>query len=256
MAGRLAKYTSEARMLNDPKDALLNVVLFDAAILGVMLGCFWAGIFVVRRLGYPVGYGLGALGFVRPRIGYFAGAVLGLVIGIGAAFALNFLLVPLTAFVLEELGYSLRPGMQEPLMRGLGDWIGESPGIAISVIIFVVVLFGPAIEEIIFRGALFGSLYKLGLVLSSKLWKRGNKASKAVENASFVFSALASSAMFAPLHLEPLLLPALFVLAIILCALYRWTGSLLTSFMAHAAFNWFAVSILIFNELGVLPTQV
>ena len=241
-------------MISDPKNALLYLVLTDALILGVVIGCFWAGVFVARKLGYPAGYGLRALGFARPRMGYLSGAGIGLVIGIGAAFTLNLLLVPLSAFVLEKLGYSVRSNVQEPLIRELGEWIGESPGVAISVIISVVVLFGPAVEEIIFRGALFGGLYRLGAALSGRLRSHGKGAGKTVGKISFVFAALASSTAFALLHLEPLLLPALFVLAIVLCALYRWTESLLTSFVAHAAFNWFAVSILILSSLETLPT--
>jgi membrane protease YdiL (CAAX protease family) len=242
-------------MVSDPRDALLYVVLADTAILGVIIVCFWVGIFLARRLGHPVGYGLGALGFVRPRIGYRTGVWLGSAVGLGALF-LSFLLIPLSTLVFEKLGYSVRSNTQEPLLQGIQDWVGESPGTAILATISVVVLFGPAAEEIIFRGVLFGSLYKLGTALSSELWGHGKGAGKLGERISFAFAALVSSASFALLHLEPLFLATLFVLAIILCVLYQWTGSLFTSFVAHATFNSFAVLTIILTGLEVLPAQV
>lgn len=242
-------------MVSDPRDALLYIVLADTAILGAIIVCFWVGIFVARRLGHPVGYGLGALGFVRPKIGYRAGVWLGSAVGLGALF-LSFVLIPLSTLVFEKLGYSVRSNTQEPLLQGIQDWVGESPGTAILAAISVVVLFGPAAEEIIFRGVLFGSLYKLGTALSSELRGHGKGAGKLGEKISFAFAALVSSASFALLHLEPLFVATLFVLAIILCALYQWTGSLFTSFVAHATFNSFAVLTIILTGLGVLPTQV
>lgn len=242
-------------MISDPRDALIYVVLADTAILVVIIVCFWTGVFVARRLKYPLGYGLGALGFVRPRIGYRTGVLLGSSVGLGALF-LSFLLIPLNTLVLEELGYTVRSNTQEPLLQGIQDWIGESPGTAILAAISVVVLFGPAAEEIIFRGVLFGSLYKLGTSLSNELRGNGKGAGKLGERISFAFAALVSSTSFALLHLEPVFLATLFVLAIILCALYRWTGSLFTSFVAHATFNSFTVLAIILAGLGVLPEQV
>ena len=139
-------------------------------------------------------------------------------------------------------------------MRGLGEWVGESPQVAIPAMVFVVVLFAPAVEEIIFRGAIFGGLRKLAALLFGRL--RGRGKSRFEEVVSFIFAALASSTAFAFLHLDPVLLPALSVLAIALCALYRVTGSLLAPFVTHATFNSFAVLIIILNGLGALPTQV
>src|SRR5215217_1762963 len=209
-------------MLNDPKDALLYILLYDAAILAFAIVCFWAGVFVAQRLGYTASYGLGALGLTKPKPGYFVGAGLGAVVGIGAL-GLSFFLTTLSALILEELGYSTQSNVQEPLMRGIGEWMGESPATAISAAIFVVVFFGPVIEEIIFRGAIFGGLYKLSAALSGRLRGQGKGAGKVGERVSLAFAALVSSTSFALLHLEPVLLPALFALAIILCALYRWT---------------------------------
>ena len=239
----------------DPIAALLSVLLIDGVILGFTFGWFWVGVFVARRLGHPAGYGLGALGLSKPRSGYFAAAKLGLVVGVGAL-AVNLVVFPLSVFVLEGLGYSTDRTVQEPLMRGIQGWVGESPEIAIPVTIFVVVLFAPAVEEVIFRGAVYGGLRKLVALLLGRLRRLGKGPSRIGGSVSFIFAALISSALFALLHLELVLLPALFALAIALCVLYQRTDSLLPCFVAHASFNSFAVLIIILSGLGALPVQI
>jgi membrane protease YdiL (CAAX protease family) len=129
-------------------------------------------------------------------------------------------------------------------MRALEGWVRESPGTAIPAIVLVVVIVGPAVEELVFRGAIFNGLYRLSRVSKSP----GTSARRA----AFALSALASSALFALLHLEPVLLPALLILAVILCALFERTGSLLPPFVAHATFNSFAVLLIILSGLDVL----
>jgi membrane protease YdiL (CAAX protease family) len=240
---------------SDSAQTLYYLLIQDSTVLGFVIGFFLAGVFVARRLGFPASYGLRSLGLARPKKGYFAAVGLGLMVGVGAL-TLSFLVVPLSTYVVEWLGYSADRSVQEPFMRGLGDWIGENPETAIPATISVVVLFGPAVEEIIFRGALFGGLRKLTAFLLGRLRGRVKGASEVGEAIPFAFAALVSSVAFALLHGEPVLFPMLFVLAIALCAIYRRTGSLLASFAAHATFNSFAVLIIILSGLGVLPTQV
>jgi membrane protease YdiL (CAAX protease family) len=48
--------------------------------------------------------------------------------------------------------------------------------------------------------------------------------------------------------------PVLFVLAFVLCMLYRRTGSLLPCLVTHATFNAFAVALVILSGFGALPT--
>jgi len=242
-------------MLSDPVQALSLVLLQDTLILVLVLGFFWAGVFVARRLGRPASYGLGALGLARPKRGHFAAVGLGLTIG-AAALILSGPLNLLSVFVLERFGISTESTVQAPLFRDIQEWVGENPGTAIPMTVFVVVLFAPAVEETIFRGALFGGLRKLAALLFGRLRGHGKGAGKLGETVSFVLAALASSTAFALLHFEPVILPALFVLAVALCGLYRRTGSLLPGFVAHAAFNSSAVLVMILSGLGVLPTQV
>lgn len=238
-------------MPSDPVEILSGVLLSDSIVLGLVLGFFWVGVFVARRLGGPASYGLGALGLTKPKRGYLAGMGLGLTIG-ALALVLSGPLNLLSVFVLEWFGISTESTVQEPLFRGIQEWVGENPGTAIPVTVFVVVLFGPAAEEIVFRGALFGGLRKLAALL----FGRQRRPGKGGETIPFVLAALASSTAFALLHFEPVILPALLALAVVLCALYRRTGSLLPGFVAHAAFNSSAVLVLILSGLGVLPTQV
>jgi CAAX protease family protein len=238
-------------MPSDPVRTLSEVLLFDSLILALTVGLFWAGVFVARRLGRPAGYGLGALGLARPRSGYFVAVLLGLAVGTGALF-LSFLALPVSAYVLDWLGYSTERTVQEPFMQGLGEWIGEDPGTAIPATVFVVVLFAPAVEEIIFRGAVFGGLRNLAALLFGRPRRHGKGTGKAGGAIPFVLAAVASSTAFALLHLEPVLLATLIVLAFALCALYQRTGSLLAPFAAHATFNSFAVLVIILSGLGVL----
>lgn len=239
-------------MLEDPANVLLLTVLQDVVLFVLTVGLFWAGVSVARRfLRRPVGYSLVPLGFSKPKSGYFAGASLGLLAGLGALIA-SLVIAPLSIYVLEALGYSAERRVQGPFMEGLSGWIGEDPGIAIPAIVAVVVFFGPAVEEVIFRGAIFGGLYRLGLFLSRTLRKGGGY--KGTEDlAPFVLATLLSSVLFALVHLEPVALPVLFVLAVGLCMLYRRTGSLLPCLVAHATFNSFAVLAIVLSGLEVLP---
>src|SRR3712207_651924 len=196
-----------------------------------------------------LGYSLAPLGFSRPRGGFFAGAGAGFLTGLGALL-LSAVVNPVSVRVFDRLGYSTESTVQQPFMRGLMGWVRESPGVAIPAIICVVVIFGPAVEELVFRGAIFNGLYRLGGQISMGMEGNGYSG-RATRNISFALSALVSSVVFALLHLEPVLLPGLLVLAVILCALFARTGSLLPTFVAHATFNSLAVLLIILGGLGI-----
>ena len=244
-------------MLDDPSQALLFVVVQDTAFFVLTIGLFWVGVYVARRLGRPVGYSLAPLGFSKPKIGYLAGVGLGLTVGTVALVA-SLLITPLSAYVVEELGYSSESRVQGPFREGLASWVGESPETAIPAIVAVVVFLGPAVEELVFRGAVFGGLYRLGLFFSRKLGakpdgKPDGGGRGIGGQVSFALSALISSVLFSLVHLEPVILLVLFILAVVLCALYRRTKSLLPCLVAHATFNSFAVLVVILMGLGALP---
>ncbi len=238
----------------DSQDALLSVVLLDAAAAGFVIGGFWIAVALMRRFGRKMGYSLAPLGFSRPRGGVPAGIGVGMLVGV-FAFLSSLVVTPLSVLVLERLGYSTESTIQRPFMEGLADWVRESPGVAVPAIVLVVVVFGPAVEELIFRGVVFNGFYRLGAWIS---WRSKGKPRPTTPHGKtiFVFSALASSILFALLHLEPVLLPVLLILAMTLCALFLRTGSLLPSIVAHATFNSFATSLVILSGLGVLDIPI
>src|SRR5688572_25078821 len=208
----------------DSQDALLSFIVMSAVAAGAVIGGFWLAVFWMRSLGRKVGYSLAPLGFSRPSGGILAGIGAGMAVGIGAVL-LGMIVNPISIFVLERLGYSTESTVQQPFMQGLVGWVQESPGVAIPAIILVVVLFGPAVEELVFRGVVFNGLYRLGTLIHTRLV--GTEYSEGFSSKMiFISSALASSILFALLHLEPVLLPVLLVLAITLCALFQRTGSL------------------------------
>ncbi len=231
------------------QEQLINVVLLDFAVAVLVVLGFWLGVTLLRVAGRKAGYSLAPLGFSRPRGGVLAGIGVGVAAGIGAI-VLSAMLNPLSALVLERLGYSTESTVQRPLIRGLVTWIRESPGLAVPAIVVVIVLFAPAVEELVFRGAVFNGLYRLlGLFASRSSGKAG--LSGTARKAAFALCALASSVLFALLHLEPVLLPSLLILAVVLCALFQWSQSLLPSFVAHATFNSFTTALVILSGLGV-----
>ena len=240
--------------MGEAQGALLSVVIMDAAIAMLVVGGFWLSIFLMRRFGNKVGYSLAPLGFSRPEGGASGGIFLGVFVGV-FAIALGFVVNPLSAYVLERLGYSTQSTVQQPFMQGLSGWVRESPGLAVTAIVLVVVVFGPAVEELIFRGVVFNGLYRLGT------WFATRSVGEDVPvmpygKTIFALSALASSVLFALLHLEPVLLPMLLILAVILCYLFRRTGSLLPCIVAHATFNSFATAIIVLDGLGVLNVPI
>jgi membrane protease YdiL (CAAX protease family) len=234
-------------VVDDPQQALLSVVLLNIALVGLTVGLFWAGVFVARSFGRTSGYSLAPLGFSRPRGGLLVGTVAGILTGLGALL-ISLFVNPASVFVLDRLGYTTESRVQGPFMRTLEGWVRESPGVAIPAIVLVVIIVGPAVEELVFRGAVFNGLYRL-----TRMSKSPGATAK---RASFALSALASSALFALLHLEPVVLPALLILAVILCALFERTGSLLPPFVAHATFNSFAVLLIILSGLDVLDIPI
>jgi hypothetical protein len=215
---------------------------------------FWLGVTVVRAFGRKVSFSLAPLGFSRPKGGLLAGIGGGFAVGIGAI-VVSLIVNPVSVFVLDRLGYSTESTVQQPFMRGLVGWVEDNPAAAIPAIILVVVLFGPAVEELVFRGAVFNGLNRLGALISSRAVGREGPA-RTASKTSFVLSTLASSVFFALLHLEPVLLPAILLLATALCVLFQRTGSLLPPFVAHATFNSFATSLIILNGLGVFEMPV
>lgn len=240
-------------MTNDPGTLLLLVVVQNIIFLTLTVGIYWAGVFVARRYGRNTGYSLSPLGIARPRGGILAGIVTGIAVGLGA-FLLSIVIGTLSALVLGKLGYSTQNAAQQSLMSGIKDWVTGNPGLAIPAAFFVISFVGPAVEELVFRGAIFGGLYRLGIFLSYRI--AGRKTETGGRRLPLIVAAILSSALFAALHGALVIIPPIFVLALILCALYRHTGSLLPTFAAHATFNSIVVTAIVLSGLGVVSVPV
>ena len=240
--------------MGEAQATLLSTVVLDALVAMVVVGGFWAAIALMGLFGNKVSYSLAPLGFSRPEGGALGGIFLGMSVG-AFSIALSFAVKPLSAYVLKRLGYSTESTLQQPFMQGLSAWVRESPGAAVPAIILVAVFFGPAVEELVFRGVVFNGLYRLGAWISKGPYDTKG-AVQPPGKAVFALSALASSVLFALLHLEPVLVPVLVIFAVVLCSLFRRTGSLLPCFVAHATFNSFATAVIVLDGLGVLNVPI
>lgn len=243
----------------NPELLILSVVLQNVILFAVTLGIYLSGTFVLRQVRgkSASGYGLAPLGLSRPRGGYLAGISIGVLVGFGALI-LSLILNAASSLVLERLGLPADNSAQAPLMDGITSWVRESPGVAIPLAFFAVVLLGPAVEELVFRGAIFGGLYRLFSFATERGVRRNAspdgapQGSPAANRFALVLAAALSSVLFALLHFSPVLVVALFVLAVVLCELYRRSGSLLGPFVAHATFNSFAVIALVLTGLDLI----
>jgi len=225
----------------------------NTTVAASVIVLFWLGVVMARAFGRKASFSLAPLGFRRPGGGLLAGAGLGVAVGVGAI-VVSIIVNPISVFVLDRLGYSTESTVQQPFMRGLVGWVEANPAAAIPTIVLVVVVIGPAVEELVFRGAVFNGLNRLGALVSSRTV--GAASGRTSGKTTFVLSALLSSVFFALLHLEPVLLPAILILAVALCTLFQRTGSLLPPLVAHATFNSFATSLIILNGLGVFDIPV
>lgn len=238
--------------ISGPQQALLSVVALNLVLAGATICVFWAGVLVTRLLKRKSSFSLAPLGFALPKNGALRGISVGLSVGVAAVFV-GALLNAASAVVFESLGYPADSRIQEPFMQSLRGWVQESPATAIPAIVFVVVVFGPFVEELVFRGAIFNGLYRLVRLFPAQI---GRSLTRSADRVSFALAAVISSGFFALLHLEPVLLPALLTLAVALCALFRWSGSLIPPFVAHATFNSFATLLIILSGLGVFELPI
>lgn len=244
-----------------PGMLVLLIVLQNLLFFALTVGIFWAGAFVLRALRGKdaAGYGLSALGLRRPRGGYLAAVSIGVLVGFGALL-LSIMLNAASSVVLDGLGLPADNSAQQPLMEGITQWVRESPGIAIPLAFFAVVILTPVVEEIMFRGAIFGGLYRLFRFATERGMRSGGTSevtlSSTVGKVAFGLSAALSSVLFSLLHFSPVLVIALFTLALVLCELYRRSGSILAPIVAHATFNSFAVIALVLTGLDLIPPQV
>ncbi|MGI8662926.1 MAG: CPBP family intramembrane glutamic endopeptidase [Acidimicrobiales bacterium] len=137
---------------------------------------------------------------------------LGLAAGVAAQIAGNLLLQPIL-----WLSHYTQDDIERPA-RELADRAHGAAGVVLLVV--VVAIAAPLVEEIFFRGLLLRSLERR----TGSRWAIG-----------------LSSLVFAATHFEPLQLPALFLFGLVAALLVHRTGRLGTAMCAHLAFNGLAI---------------
>lgn len=138
-------------------------------------------------------------------------------VGTGVVAGLGILVVTALLVSLEERRFRVRAN--NPFVTS--STLGHHPGLAAAFIAFAVVLLAPMAEEALFRGILFGSL--------SRRWR-------------YLPSTAVSAVIFGLAHLNLSLLLPLALAGVVFNALYRRTGSLIPSTIAHATLNGVSVA--------------
>jgi uncharacterized protein len=126
-------------------------------------------------------------------------------IGVGLLFLAG-IFEAIYAHVLASYGIQMQPDLSPVLSQLSSPWL----------VVFGTVIVGPAVEEIFFRGFLFGGLR------SRYSWR---------------IAAIISSALFAALHLQPAAFLPLFVFGYILTYLYQRSNSIWPGMIIHMANN-------------------
>ncbi len=96
------------------------------------------------------------------------------------------------------------------------DLANTAPGAWMVLLVIIVVVGAPVVEEVVYRGSLHTNL---------------------VSAAGTVVGLVLTAAVFAAIHLEPVEFPGLFVFALLLGALRQWSGTLGMPIVTHLAFN-------------------
>jgi len=191
-----------------------NLVIFSAitggAVYGVMLLAVYLFIIRRRHLRWR------ALGFRAPPVLAIA---LAPVIVVGQLFAAGMMNLLVMRFTGE---------FENPQLEAISGGQGFSwPNFLLMLLLVGVI--APIVEEVLFRGVLYG-------------WLRARLP---------LFAAVGiSAAVFAAAHVIPVLLPALLVVGLVLALAYELSGSLWTSILLHALQNSLVV-ILIFVALAL-----
>lgn len=164
---------------------------------------FVACAFVVLRLHTPEAPLRHAFGLRSTSAGL---SVLGVVLGVSVHFP---------AESIRELVERLYPTPSEVLLERLELLSGSTP-VESVLILFVVACVGPLVEELFFRGAVFGVLRR---------------------SHSLAGASIATAVAFTLGHPDPRTWPPLLVVAAVLTHLRAASGSLLPSLALHVGFN-------------------
>ena len=180
-------------------------------VQGTQLAIVWAW-FRVRRSSMTEVFGMTRLGFFK-TLRYAALCILPA--GVIATLSLVLMLK-----LLQTLGWPMEQQEAVSLLSG-----ANPVGVQIALA-FVACLGAPVVEEVLFRGIIFGSLRQM-----TNRW----------------FAAIVSALLFGIIHLHVPSLPALCLLGFFFALAYEFTGSLTVSIVMHAIFNSVQVIIAILH---------
>ena len=136
------------------------------------------------------------------------------------------MLYVVTLFPLVTFVNSISMLFVDNAVASISDQLVELP---MEVMLLSIGLFGPFVEEIVFRGVLFQSYKRSGRII-----------------ASMVLSAV----LFGMMHLNFNQFAYGAVMGFMFCLIVEATGSVLSSFIAHAVFNSFEVITMYNIDLG------
>ena len=183
------------------QDIVQSVVLFSIVVAAIIGFLTYRGISAARL------FGLHGASFAE--IAATAGTVL---------LAAYPLIILCTVAAQKALGDNAKP---QEIMEYFSDAARNSDRYAMITTVVTGIFVAPALEELLFRGYIYGTLRRyIGPVAGMIL----------------------SGALFALIHVNGVALPALFVLAICLTLAYEATGSLLAPMAMHATFNAIALA--------------
>lgn len=194
--------------------AYLLLLFFDGSGPGAL-----ALLTLVQQLALAVPVGLcvrartGSLGALGLRRGGWSGRDVGAGIGMGIlAFVASVIVLAITVGIVEQIvGHPYRFPTDETTQ---GNWFWAFAVMAVC--------FAPICEELYFRGFLFQGLRR---------WTR------------FAWAGLASGAVFAFVHVEPIRFFSLWLAGFLFATLFERRKTLVASMCAHATLNVIAITL-------------
>ena len=172
----------------------------------MLIGAF----LLYRRVNLVEFFGLRRAGFFKVAVG-----------GLALLFAAYPVVILASAITQKCLGTEAKPQELVKFFLEIAQAKKES---RILLVLGFAVLFGPACEEVIFRGYIYPVFKRY-----AGMWP----------------GMIASAALFAFIHANLASLPALFLLAVCLTIAYEITGSLAVPYVMHATFNFLSLGALL-----------
>lgn len=138
----------------------------------------------------------------------------------------------LLSLALASIAALITQKMVGPFSSSAGDVASKQSGIILAVFVILALVGAPLVEELAFRGLLFGALMK--------------------SQFSPLVASAVNASVFAIFHFEPKRILVLFVVGFVLSEARRRSGSTLTSVVAHSVNNAAAVLSLLGLHIGLI----